>query len=157
MKIDRMLDRMLTGLVLAAGALLFVAALGAQGPPADKKQEVVVGMMDGMRWQEVFQGADPTPQMVRQMVNGQLSFPTDPDRKLMLTKLMERYEQRQAQGGDAAAAPNMANGKGLSGLVSAQQLRSLRQGTAQQRLAAFQALPRETQDEAIGAMPRSEE
>ena len=96
----------------------------------------------------------PTPQMVRQMVNGQLPFPTDPDRKLMLTKLMERYEQRQAQGGDAAAAPNMANGKGLSGLVSAQQLRSLRQGTAQQRLAAFQALPRETQDEAIGAMPQ---
>ena len=36
----------------------------------------------------------PTPEMVRQMVNGQLPFPTDPDRKLMLTKLMEKYEQR---------------------------------------------------------------
>src|SRR6476619_4371687 len=32
----------------------------------------------------------PTPQMVRHMVNGQLSFPTDPDRKLMLTRLMEK-------------------------------------------------------------------
>src|ERR1035437_4300776 len=51
----------------------------------------------------------PTPQMVRQMVNGQLPFPTDPDRKLMLTKLMERFEQRQAKGGDAAAAPNAVN------------------------------------------------
>src|ERR1017187_5072305 len=96
----------------------------------------------------------PTPEMVRQMVNGQLPFPTDPDRKLMLTKLMERYEQRQAKGGDAPAAPNMANGKGLSGLVSAQQVRSMRQGTAQQRLAAFQAIPKEKQDEAIGAMPQ---
>src|ERR1035438_7500055 len=60
MKIDRMLDRMLTGLVLAAGALLFVAASGGQGPPAHKTQNVIVVMMDGMRWQEVFQGADPT-------------------------------------------------------------------------------------------------
>src|SRR5450759_4179079 len=70
----------------------------------------------------------PTPQMVRQMVNGQIPFPADPDRKLMLTKLMERYEERQAKGGDAAAAPNMANGKALSEMLSAQQLRSLRQG-----------------------------
>ena len=96
----------------------------------------------------------PTPEMVRQMVNGQLPFPTDPDRKLMLTKLMEKYEQRQAKGGDAATAPNMANGKGLSEVLSAQQVRSMRQGTAQQRLAAFQAIPKEKQDEAIGAMPQ---
>ena len=95
----------------------------------------------------------PTPEMVRQMVNGQLPFPTDPDRKLMLTKLMEKYEQRQAKGGDAATAPNMAKGKGLSEVLSAQQVRSMRQGTAQQRLAAFQAIPKEKQDEAIGAMP----
>jgi uncharacterized protein (DUF1800 family) len=96
----------------------------------------------------------PTPAIVRQMVNGQLPFPTDPDRKLMLTKLMEKYEQRQAKGGDAATAPNMANGKGLSEVLSAQQVRSMRQGTAQQRLAAFQAIPKEKQDEAIGAMPQ---
>ena len=45
----------------------------------------------------------PTPQMVRQMVNGQLPFPADPDRRLMLTKLMAKFEERQAKGGDAAA------------------------------------------------------
>jgi uncharacterized protein (DUF1800 family) len=96
----------------------------------------------------------PTPQMVRQMVNGQLPFPTDPDRKLMLTRLMERYEQRQAKAGDATAAPAMANANAMSDLLSPQQLRGLRQGTAQQRLAAFQALPGEKQDEAIAAMPQ---
>jgi hypothetical protein len=52
----------------------------------------------------------PTPQMVRQMVNGQLPFPSDPDRKLMLTKLMEKYEQRQAKGGDAAASSPSTSG-----------------------------------------------
>ena len=45
----------------------------------------------------------PTPQMVRQMVNGQLPFPADPERRLMLTKLMAKFEERQAKGGDAAA------------------------------------------------------
>src|ERR1035437_694756 len=59
MKIDRMIDRLLTGLVLAAGAMLFAAASGAQVPAAHKTQNVIVVMMDGMRWQEVFQGADP--------------------------------------------------------------------------------------------------
>jgi uncharacterized protein (DUF1800 family)/type II secretory pathway pseudopilin PulG len=96
----------------------------------------------------------PTPQMVRQMVDGQLAFPTDPDRKLMLTKLMEKFEERQAKGGDAAAAPNMANAKALSELLTPQQIRAFRQGTPQQRLAAFQAIPKEKQDEIIGAMPQ---
>src|ERR1022692_677714 len=96
----------------------------------------------------------PTPQMVRQMVNGQLPFPADPDRKLMLTKLMEKFEQRQAKGGDAAAAPGPANGKALSDLFTPAEVRSLRQGSPQQRLAAFLALPREKQDDAIAAMPQ---
>jgi uncharacterized protein (DUF1800 family) len=96
----------------------------------------------------------PTPQMVRQMVNGQIPFPADPDRKLMLTKLMEQYEQRQAKGGDAAAAPDMASGKALSELLSPLQLRSLRQGGPLQRLEAFQGLPKEQQDSVIAAMPQ---
>jgi len=95
----------------------------------------------------------PTPQMVRQMVNGQIPFPADPDRKLMLTKLMERFEQRQAKGGDAAAAPDIASGKALSELLGPQQLRSLRQGGPLQRLEAFQGLPKEQQDSVIAAMP----
>src|SRR6478752_7367120 len=51
----------------------------------------------------------PTPQMVKQMVNGQLPFPADPDRRLMLTKLMAKFEERQAKGGDPAAAPAATN------------------------------------------------
>src|SRR3954451_9223263 len=60
----------------------------------------------------------PTPQMVRQMVNGQLPFPTDPDRKRMLTKLMEKYEERQKAGGDAAkpTAPEPP-ARGLAGVL----------------------------------------
>ncbi len=95
----------------------------------------------------------PTPQMVRQMVNGQLPFPADPDRRLMLTKLMAKFEERQAKGGEAAAAPAATNMQTLSELLGPQQLRAFRRGTPEQRLAAFLALPKEKQDDAIGAMP----
>ena len=36
----------------------------------------------------------PTPQIVRQMVQGQVPFPSDPDRKLMIQKLVARAEKR---------------------------------------------------------------
>src|ERR1035438_8522702 len=41
----------------------------------------------------------PTPQMVKQMVNGQLPFPADPDRKLMLTRSEEHTSELQSKGG----------------------------------------------------------
>src|SRR5690349_7668419 len=40
----------------------------------------------------------PQPQMVRQMVNGALPFPDDPDRRMMIQKLVDRFERRQKQG-----------------------------------------------------------
>jgi hypothetical protein len=45
--------------MLAAVAMLFSLAGTAQVSAAHKTQNVVVVMMDGMRWQEVFSGADP--------------------------------------------------------------------------------------------------
>src|SRR5579872_859731 len=36
----------------------------------------------------------PAPQMVRQMVNGQLPFPTNPERRMMIQKLVARYEEK---------------------------------------------------------------
>jgi uncharacterized protein (DUF1800 family) len=91
----------------------------------------------------------PTPQMVRQMVNGQLPFPTDPDRKMMLTRMVERLEQ-QANGGAAQGPPDPAK---LAAVLAPEQLRAMRQGTAQQRYEVFQALPREKQDELLAVMP----
>ncbi len=100
----------------------------------------------------------PTPQMVRQMVNGQLPFPADPDRKRMLTKLMEKYEERQKAGAGAGADAGKPEtpappARGLADLLDAKTLRTFRQGNPQQRLEAFQALPREKQEEVIEAMP----
>lgn len=95
----------------------------------------------------------PTPQLVRQMVNGQVPFPTDPDRKLMLTRLIERYEKKQAAGTDPNAAPLAPDLKTLSELLAPTEIRALRQGTPQQRVDAFLALPKDKQDEVIAALP----
>jgi hypothetical protein len=45
--------------MLAAVALLFGLTGTAQVPAAHKTENVVVVMLDGMRWQDVFRGADP--------------------------------------------------------------------------------------------------
>src|SRR5579884_957292 len=58
----------------------------------------------------------PAPQMVRQMVNGGMPFPSDPDRRMMIQRLVERFERRQ-QTGQEPPAPDIA------GLLTPQQMR----------------------------------
>ncbi len=91
----------------------------------------------------------PTPQLVRSMVNGQTPFPTDPERRRMIEKLVARFEKKQ---GDAAN-PNVPDLPKLNELLTPEQARSLRGGTPQSRLAAIQALPPEKLDEVVAALP----
>jgi len=92
----------------------------------------------------------PTPQIVRQMVQGQIPFPQDPGRKLMLQKLAAKAERKQ--GGDAnATAPDAPP---LADLLTPQEARLLRAGAPEQRLAAYQALPRDKQDDVLAALPQ---
>ncbi len=93
----------------------------------------------------------PTPQMVRQMVAGQLPFPSDPARRMMIEKLVARAERKQGQGDQPN--PNAPEGQPLAGILTRNQIRSLRTGTPQERVAAFQALPTDKQDDAIAALP----
>ncbi|SRR5579884_795310 len=90
----------------------------------------------------------PAPQMVRQMVNGQLPFPTDPERRRMIQKLVEREERKLG-----AVPANAPQPVALRDVLSPEEIRSLRTGTPQQRMAALEAMPPEKQDEVIAAMP----
>jgi uncharacterized protein (DUF1800 family) len=96
----------------------------------------------------------PTPQMVRQMVQGQMPFPSDPDRKRMIQKLVARAEKKQGDGAANANLPeNLRDTPALRDLVTPEQARALRSGGPQQRLEAFQALPKDKQDDVLGALP----
>ena len=90
----------------------------------------------------------PTPQMVKQMVAGQEPFPADPERRMMIEKLVLRQQRRQG-----ATDTNRPAAEKLAELLAPAEARALRTGTPQQRLAAFQALSADRQDEVIAALP----
>src|SRR5262249_37871637 len=92
----------------------------------------------------------PTPQMVRQMVAGQLPFPSDPIRRAMIEKLVAKAERKQ---GDQTPSPNSPEAQPLVNILTREQIRSLRTGTPQQRIAAFRALPADKQEQVIAALP----
>ena len=94
----------------------------------------------------------PTPQMVKQMVAGQMPFPTDPQRRVLIEKLVAKFENKKAAGGNTNTPPGAPEAQPLREILSPEQARSLRQGTPQQRVAAFLALPAEKQADVIGAM-----
>jgi uncharacterized protein (DUF1800 family) len=87
------------------------------------------------------------------MVAGQMPFPTDPDKRMMIEKLVARYE-KQGQQPNAAANPNAPPDPAeLRKMLTGDQIRSLRQGTPEQRLAFFRTLPQDKQDDVVMAMP----
>jgi uncharacterized protein (DUF1800 family) len=90
----------------------------------------------------------PEPQMIRRMLDGRLAFPTDPDRRLLIQKVAERFERRQKAGQDPPQEQELAS------LLTPEQLRELRTGTAVERLAAFEALPAARQNEILVALPQ---
>jgi len=94
----------------------------------------------------------PAPQIVRLMAAGQLPFPTDPDRRMMIQKLVKKAETKQGDG--AAPPPNAPNPQALAEILTPQEIRSLRTGSPQERLAALRAMPQEKQDDVIGALPQ---
>lgn len=102
----------------------------------------------------------PSPQILREMSAGLIPYPTDPERKLVIERLVKRLEKRQAAAGANAGnpptppQPGAPNPQALRELLTQQELRSIRTGTPQERVAAIEALPAEKQAEVIAAMPQ---
>lgn len=98
----------------------------------------------------------PTPQMVKQMVAGQAPFPTDPERRMLIQKLVARYEEKQNAGNqnqDAKPDPNAPARQPLRDLLTQEQARVLRTGSPEARLAMFRSLPVEKQADVVAALP----
>ena len=93
----------------------------------------------------------PTPQMVRQMVAARIAFPTDPDRRMLIEKLVARAERKQGQ--VDRPNPGAPAAQALDSILTREQIRALRNGAPRERLAAFEALPAEKQDDVIAALP----
>jgi uncharacterized protein (DUF1800 family) len=94
----------------------------------------------------------PAPQIVHQMTAGQIPFPDDPDRRMMIRKLAARAEKLQGDG--AQLPPSAPTAEPLAELLTPPEIRSLRTGTPQDRLTALQAMPADKQADVIGALPQ---
>jgi len=90
----------------------------------------------------------PEPQMVRRMVNGRLAWPSDPDKRMMIERLAERYERRQKLAAPPPPEEEMAE------LLTPDQVRALRTGTPNQRLATFESVPASRQNDLLLALPQ---
>jgi uncharacterized protein (DUF1800 family) len=98
----------------------------------------------------------PAPQIVKQMVAGTIPFPTDPDRRMMIQRLVARDEKKLAAGGQDAPPPPPPGAPTVQPLINIlpmEQVRVLRGGSPEERLAMFQSLSPEKQDEVISALP----
>jgi len=100
----------------------------------------------------------PSPQIVRQMVNGQMPYPADPDKRMMIQKLAAREEKR-LQGKDGQIPPNrppnpLGDPQKLRDLLTREQLQALRAGSPQDRVAVVESLPAGKQADVIEAMPQ---
>ncbi len=91
----------------------------------------------------------PSPQVIKQMAAGQMPLPSDPDKRMMVQKRLAKYEKN----GDQPPANSPPDPTVLRALLTDDQIRSLRQGTPEQRIAFLQTLPVEKQDDVIEAMP----
>ncbi len=88
----------------------------------------------------------PPPQLIRDMVDGKVPFPKDPQTLAMIDPAVRRIKNKQ--GKDADDKPTLET----VGLADDQQ-RILRKGTPEEKLKVFDGLLDEQQDEVLEAMP----
>ena len=87
----------------------------------------------------------PSPEMVREMVQGRLAFPEDPDKRMMVHGLAVRLEKGGGQNAQAGAEP-------LAAILDAGQLRTWRTGTPREKYELFASLPQERRDDLLMAV-----
>jgi uncharacterized protein (DUF1800 family) len=95
----------------------------------------------------------PAPQIVRRMAAGEIPFPTDPDRRLLIQRMVKRAEARQGE--ETTTPSGEPNPQALAAILSPLEMRAWRGGTPQDRLALLEGLPRDKQDQAIGGLPQA--
>ncbi|MGH9591578.1 MAG: DUF1800 family protein, partial [Bryobacteraceae bacterium] len=92
----------------------------------------------------------PSPQVVQAMVNGKMAMPRDPETRAAVELQEERRQAKQNAKAGAPADPDQATAlEKLQKLLTRDQIRTLRNGTPEQKKALLQSLPPDTRDEVL--------
>ena len=90
----------------------------------------------------------PPPQLIKAMMDGRVAYPSDPEQRMMVASAERRYQRKQDSKDDVAGA-----GAIESLNLTGEQKRTLRRGTAEEKLVLFRSLPEEKQDALLEALP----
>jgi hypothetical protein len=96
--------------LLAVVGLSFALAGQAQAPAAHKTENVIIVMIDGMRWQEVFRGADP--ELIKTLGPDALGSPQE-----RTARAQQRYWRTAASERRQALMPFLWNVVGVQGQI----------------------------------------
>ena len=98
----------------------------------------------------------PPPQQIKAMVDGRVPYPTDPETKRMIQKLVSRYKSRFDQNGKDTAAMDMkpASFEKVVETFPPEQRRVLESGSVPEKVALIESMPDEKQMDLIEAMPQ---
>ncbi|MDQ6698953.1 MAG: DUF1800 domain-containing protein, partial [Acidobacteriota bacterium] len=98
----------------------------------------------------------PPPQQIKAMVDGRVPYPTDPETKRMIQKLVSRYKSRFDQNGKETAAMDMkpASFEKVVESFPPEQRSVLESGSAPEKIALIESMPDEKQMDLIEAMPQ---
>ncbi len=89
----------------------------------------------------------PPPQLIKAMREGRVAYPSDPEQRMMVASAERRYQRKQdSKDADPGGAIESLN-------LTGEQKRTLRRGTAQEKLELFRSLPEEKQDALLEALP----
>ena len=91
----------------------------------------------------------PSPGIVKAMMAGKLPYPDDPDKQMMVHRLVERLEAKDADNSPSDRGQPAAD---LTALLTPEERRAFRNSTPQHRLELFETLPRDRQDRLLEVM-----
>ncbi|MGH9662418.1 MAG: DUF1800 family protein, partial [Bryobacteraceae bacterium] len=92
----------------------------------------------------------PPPQLLRAMAEGRAPLPSDPERRRVVEAMADRYKRR-LEGN--AARPSQPAPPDLRGILSPEQMRTLRNGTEEERKQVAVALSPEQREKLMAALP----
>jgi uncharacterized protein (DUF1800 family) len=99
--------------------------------------------------------AYPPPQLIRGMAEGRVPYPSDPKERERMKQLAAVYEQRRQTQADSETGPEMARSGKLRDLLTADELRTLRDASPEERRAIFESWPPEKRTQVMAALPRN--
>jgi hypothetical protein len=97
----------------------------------------------------------PTPQIIKAMVDGRVPFPSDPEQRVLIQKLVAKYQRKQQA--DADNKPEEENDPKVtiaSLQLDPEQKQTLRTGTPQDKISLIESMPASQQWNLLEALPQ---